>query len=100
MLRDQRGSGRNTVAGQYGFLVTEYGLGTSTWNVGTAGQAFGVANHTTLQVLDLLFATNDRSFEGRLYDMDHDGDANDNWETLLRTLANDVYNAINERGDI
>ncbi len=61
---------------------------------------FGVANNTNLAVLDLLFATNDRSFGGRLYDMDHDGDASDDWETLLRTLANDVYSAINERGHI
>jgi hypothetical protein len=32
--------------------------------------------------------------------MDGDGDASDSWETVLRTLANDVYTAINERGDI
>ena len=51
-------------------------------------------------VLDLLFATNDRSVDGRLYDMDGDGDANDDWETLLRTLANDVYSAINEQGNL
>jgi len=89
-----------TVAMGYGFLVTEDGVGTATWNVGSAGQAFGVANNTSLAVLDLLFATNDQSVSGRLYDMDHDGDASDNWETLLRTLANDVYSAINERGAI
>jgi hypothetical protein len=35
-----------------------------------------------------------------LYDLDHDGDADDDWETTLRTLANDVYTAINEAGDI
>jgi len=29
-----------------------------------------------------------------------DGDADDDFETLLRTLANDIYSAINEQGDI
>ena len=29
-----------------------------------------------------------------------DGDADDAWESLLRTLANDVYSALNEDGDI
>jgi hypothetical protein len=47
-----------------------------------------------------LFATNNKSWNGVLYDLDHDGDADDDWETTLRTLANDVYSAINEAGDI
>jgi hypothetical protein len=84
----------------FGFLVTENGVGTSTFNVGDSGQAFNVADQTELAVLDLLFATNQNSRDGVLYDVDGDGDADDNWETTLRTLANDVYSAINESGDI
>ena len=84
----------------YGFLVTEDGVGTSTFNVGDAGEAFDVADNTEMMVLDLLFATNDNSFDGVLYDLDGDGDADDDLESLLRQLANDVFSAINESGDI
>jgi hypothetical protein len=63
------------------------------------GEAFDVAVNS-LPVLDLLFATNDNSQNGVLYDLDADGDADDNWETTLRTLANDVYSAINEASNI
>lgn len=89
-----------TVAAGYGFLVTDTGVGTSTFNVGEGGEAFGVTDYSDVAILDLLFATNDRSVNGVLYDMDGDGDADDDWETLLRTMANDVYSAINEQGDI
>jgi hypothetical protein len=87
-------------AESYGFLVTENGVGTSTFNVGDAGQAFDVADHAEMAVLDLLLATNDNSLNGVLYDLDHDGDADDDLESLLRLLANDLYSAINESGDI
>ncbi len=87
-------------AASYGFLVTQEGVGVATFNVGDAGDAFGVADHTDMTVLDMLFATNARSTNGVLYDLDGDGDADDESETLLRTLANDVYAAINEFGDI
>lgn len=89
-----------TVAASYGFLVTENGVGVSTFNVGDSGEAFDVADNSELSILDLLFATNALSVDGVLYDMDGDGDADDSFETLLRTLANDVYSAINEAGDI
>ncbi len=89
-----------TVAAEYGFLITEHGVGTRTFNVADGGEAFDVVDNTELTVLDLLFATNRHSFNGRLYDEDGDGDADDEWETILRTLANDVYSAINEQGDI
>jgi hypothetical protein len=89
-----------TTAQSFGFLVTEHGVGTTTFNVGNSGEAFDVADNSLLAVLDLLFATNDNSQDGVLYDIDGDGDADDNWETTLRTLANDVYSAINEAGDI
>ncbi len=86
-----------TTASSFGFLVTQSGVGAATFNV---GDAFGVANGSQVAILDLLFATNDRSTNGVLYDLDCDGDANDDWETLLCTLANDVYSAANEAGGI
>ncbi|MCA9214772.1 MAG: hypothetical protein KDB27_16990, partial [Planctomycetales bacterium] len=90
----------NYAAADFGFWVTENGVGTSTFNVGNGGEAFDVADNSQMAVLDLLFVTNEKSFEGALYDLDADGDADDDWESLLRKLANDVYSAINETGGI
>jgi hypothetical protein len=93
-----------TIGADYGFVVTEYGLGTSTFNVGDSGEAFGVEDHyDELTVLDLLFAVDDRSWDGVLYDMNRDGDTDDDedeLETVYRTLANDVFSAVNEQGDL
>ena len=88
-----------TTASNFGFLVTEHGVGIATINVGNAGQAFGVANGTAVSIMDLLLAVNARSRNGLLYDMDGDGDANDSLETNFRTLANNVFSTINESGD-
>jgi hypothetical protein len=85
-----------TTAASYGFLVTENGVGMRTFNVGSNGSAFGVANNSSVTVLDLLLAVNSRSRNGQLFDLDGDGDANDSQETLFRTMANDVFTAINE----
>lgn len=63
------------------------------------GEAFGLSDGSTATVLDLLLAVNARSSNGRLYDLDADGDATDSLETLYRTAANDVFSAINELGD-
>ena len=89
-----------TVAAGYGFVVTAGGVGTRTYNVGTSGAAFGVANHAGVTVLDLLLAVNSRSRNGVLFDLDGDGDATDSLETNHRTLANNVFTGINEDGDI
>lgn len=89
-----------TTAAGYGFLVTENGVGVSTFNVGSTGSAFGVDDDSDVAVLDLLLAVNDRTVNGVLYDQDGDDDANDELETLLRTLANSVFAAINESGDL
>lgn len=89
-----------TTATSFGFLVTTHGVGTTSFSVGNSGAAFGVADNSLLAVLDLLFATNANSEDGVLYDLDADGDADDSWEATLRTLANDVYSAINESGGI
>jgi PKD repeat protein len=89
-----------TAAVTYGFLVTETGVGTRTFNVGNNGAAFGVADNSDVSVLDLLLAVNRRSHNGLLYDLDGDGDANDGQETTYRRMANDLFSEINEAGDI
>jgi hypothetical protein len=87
-----------TTAAAYGFTVTEHGLGVSTFTVGSSGAAFGVADDTTLTVLDILLATNAQTVNGLLYDLDGSGTISDA-ERALRELANAVYTAINEQGD-
>jgi Bacterial Ig domain/SdrD B-like domain len=89
-----------TTASAYGFLVTANGLGARTFNVGSNGAAFGVANNSSVMVLDLLLSVNSRSGNGLLYDLDGDGDANDSLETSYRNMANNLFSAINEAGDI
>ncbi len=92
----------------YGFQVTVGGLGSTYFNVGDCGAAFGVDDDTEMQIIDLLLATDRMSTNGLLYDHDYDVDPFDDggngeiddWEELLRTLANDVYSAINESGHI
>jgi hypothetical protein len=74
------------VAAQYGFTVSGAGLGTATVNVGSNGDAFGVANNTTMTVMDLLLATDAQTVGGVLY----------NGNTTKRNEANNVYSAINE----
>src|SRR5439155_20297724 len=74
----------------YGFTVSDDGVGTATVNVGSNGDAFGVANNTTLTVFDLLLASNDQAVGGWLY----------NGDTTRRNHANNVYSALNQAGDI
>ena len=88
-----------TTATAYGFQVTATGVGTRTVNVGSNGAAFGVANNSTVSVLDLLLAVNARSHSGLLYDLNGDGQI-DSSETGYRTMANDMFSAINEAGGI
>jgi uncharacterized delta-60 repeat protein len=75
---------------QYGFTVSGDGVGTSSVNVGSNGDAFGAANNTTLAVLNLLLATNERAVGGWLYS----GDA------TQRSHANNIYSALNQAGGI
>jgi hypothetical protein len=91
-------------AASYGFLVSDYGAGTSTFDVRRSGVAFGVADGSRVAVLDLLVTTNSRSSNGVLYDLDGDRSTDDydpgRERIVTRTLANDVYSAINESGHI
>jgi hypothetical protein len=50
-----------------GFLVGGNGVATATFNVGTNGAAFGVADNTTMTVMDLLLAANAQSINDVLY---------------------------------
>ena len=88
-----------TVAESYGFTVSETGVGTHTINVGSNGAAFGVTDNSDVSVMDLLLATNARSVSGLLFDLDGDDDI-DEFEKVFRTMANEVFTAINEQGDI
>jgi hypothetical protein len=77
-------------AAKYGFTVSGDGVGTATVNVGSNGDAFGVANNTTMTVTDLLLATDAEAVNGGLY----------NGNTTLRNQANNLYTALNEAGAI
>ena len=78
------------VAAKYGFTVSGDGVGTAAVNVGTNGDAFGVANNSTLTVMELLLATDDQAINGLLY----------NGNTTKRNEANAVFSALNQAGGI
>jgi hypothetical protein len=78
------------VAASYGFVVSGDGVGAADWNVGSAGDAFGVANNATMTVMDLLLATDDQAINGLLYG----GNA------TKRNEANAVYSALNQAGSV
>jgi hypothetical protein len=101
------GTDLSLIAGveSYGFDVTIGGVGSCFFDISGYQQAFGVENDVTqMQIIDLLLATDSMSLNGLLYDdADKDGIGDgeiDEFEKLLRTLANDVYTAINEQGHI
>jgi hypothetical protein len=79
-----------TAAAAYGFTVTSAGVGSSTWNVGTNGAAFGVATNAVVIVIQLLQAANGLAVNGVL----------DNGDRTLRNLANAVFVGINHSGGI
>jgi hypothetical protein len=58
--------------------------------VGRNGDAFGVADNTTMTVLDLLLATDAQAVGGVLY----------GGNSTRRNHANAVYSAVNQAGDI
>jgi hypothetical protein len=75
-----------TAAETYGFQVTATGLGADSFNVGTDGAAFGVANNTILNVYELLEAVSQQAFN--------------NVGTTLQKEANDLFDALNKAGAI
>jgi N-acetylneuraminic acid mutarotase len=78
------------VAARYGFTVSGDGAGTAAVNVGCNGDAFGVANNTTLTLMDLLLAADAQAVNGVLYG----GNA------AKRNEANSVFSAVNQAGAI
>jgi hypothetical protein len=101
-------SGGN-VAASYGFNVTDTGIGTNLVNVGDNGAAFSVADYTDMALMALLLETNnltgadsdmDASEDySQIYDANGDGML-DAAELAWREMANEVFSAINEGGDI
>lgn len=73
-----------------GFIVESRGVGTASFDVGTNGAAFGVADGSVLTVMDLLLAVDERALDGVLYV----------GEPLKRKKANAVFGAINQVGGI
>jgi hypothetical protein len=79
-----------TVGQAYGFTVTATGLGADSFNVGSDGAAFGVANNTSRNVYELLKAVDQQSAFGSLY----------NGDTALQKEANGLFDALNKAGAI
>src|SRR6185436_5203162 len=53
-----------TVAVQYGFQVDSTGTGGRTFNVGSNGAAFGLADGTETSIFNLLLSVNSRAYKG------------------------------------
>jgi PKD repeat protein len=94
------------VGADYGFHVTDTGIGTKIVNVGDSGAAFDVVDGTDLTITQLLLATNrltdqpdNTSGAALVYDSDGNG-AIEELEAVLRRLANEVYSALNEQSGI
>jgi hypothetical protein len=77
-------------ATSYGFMVSGDGVGTATVNVGSSGDAFGVANNSVLTVMDLLLDANAQAVNGVLY----------NGNATKRNEANSVFSAVNQAGGV
>ena len=86
------------VATSYGFQVSTNGVGYSTYNVTTNGNAFGVANGSSVTIMDLLLAVNSRTRRGLLFDTDDSGTISAS-ERTFREMANTIFSGINEMGD-
>ncbi len=77
-------------APQYGFDATAAGLGAAEFNVGNNGQAFNVANNSTLTVSQMLAVANTKSSNDVLY----------NNVTSLLVMAYNMFSQINGSGGI
>jgi hypothetical protein len=77
----------------YGFSVSATGLGAYSFNVGSDGAAFGVANNTTQNVCELLVAVNNQASNGILY-------KGSPMQSTLQGQAADLFDAVNQAGGI
>ena len=57
------------VGASYGFAVSTNGLGASTVNVGSSGDAFGVDDDIIITISELLYLENQRAVNGVLWDV-------------------------------
>ena len=80
----------------FGFVVSTNGVGMQTFNVGSKGAAFGVANNSSVTIFDLLLAVNSRATNGVLFG----GVLDKSLRISLCTMVNDVFSSINEGGHI
>jgi hypothetical protein len=74
----------------YGFTVSATGLGARSYNVGSDGAAFGVANNTTWNVYELLLAVNKKAVNGVLY----------GGNTTLQAQCAGLFNSLDQAGGI
>ena len=74
----------------YGFTVSESGLAGASYNVGSNGSTFGVANNASVSVISLLQSVNSQAVNGSLF----------NGNTTKRNSTNTVFSDINQTGDI
>ncbi len=95
MYADTSTLGFDSTAQQFGFKPVSGGGGNATFNVGSNGAAFGVANNTTLSVSQILTDV-DASFNAALGTFFN---GNQNQQTLTSDL-NNVLNGINTTGDV
>ncbi|HUT92893.1 MAG TPA: SdrD B-like domain-containing protein [Thermoguttaceae bacterium] len=92
-------------AASYGFEVTTSGVGGSYFDVdaavgaGTAETLFETGTPSVLSVIEILKMTDARSSNGNVFEDDGDGVIEAD-EALMRVLANELFTAINESGDI
>jgi hypothetical protein len=77
----------------YGFSVSATGLGADSFNVGSDGAAFGVANNTTCNVYELLLAVNQQANNGVLYN-------GNPMQSTLQGEAAALFDALNQAGSI
>jgi len=94
-----------TVAQQFGFITSATGVGSALFDVdaalgaGSAETLFGAGTSSTLSVQQIMLLTDSQTSNGLLFDTDANGKIN-RAEKSLRSLANELFTAINEAGDI
>jgi len=91
-------------AQQHGFVISAPGSSSNLinmpWNIGLNGPAFGVANNTSLTIGQILLAANKYAVKGVLWANSIKINNVTYTSTTLRNMANTVFSAINQAGDI
>ncbi|MFN0010038.1 MAG: SdrD B-like domain-containing protein [Phycisphaerales bacterium] len=79
-----------TYAAAYGFSVSSSGTGAKTFSVGSAGSAIGVSNNSVMSIFDILKKASNVASGGTLFASNSSN----------RSLLNNLFDAINQSGDI